>query len=109
MGAETALRKVRRGWWGEVMYRLNWLFIGGLIAVLLAFIPVVGWLLSLGLVGAILWRVFGFREVLTEGDCPACTKRLGIDPKKHDVISCPTCGSVIKVHEDRLALVDLNR
>lgn len=109
MGAETALRKVRRNWLGEVMYRLNWLVFGGIAAVLLALIPVIGWLLSIGIVGAILWSVFGFREVMTEGDCPACTKKLNIDPKKHDVISCPVCGSVMKVHEDRLALIDLNR
>ncbi|MFT2186374.1 Mpv17/PMP22 family protein [Pseudomonas putida] len=109
MSTATALSKVKRGWWGEVMYRANWLFFGGLAAIVLAFIPVIGWIMSVGIVGAMLWKVFGFREEQTVGSCPACTVGLRIDPKKDDVISCPTCSSVIKVHDDCLALVDLNR
>lgn len=107
--AATALRKVKRGWWGETMYRLNWLVFGGLLAVLLALIPIIGWAMGAGLAVVVLWKAFGFREVQTVGDCPACTGALRIDPKKDDVFSCPTCHNVIKVHPDRLALVDLNR
>lgn len=105
--AATALKQVRRGWWGEVMYRLNWLFFGGLAAVLLAFIPVIGWIMALGIVGAILWKVCGYREVQTLGECPACTGALRIDPKKDDVIACPVCNSAVKVHDDHLALIEL--
>lgn len=105
----TVLRKVRRGWLGEALYRLNWMFFGGVAAVALAFIPIIGWVASVGVVGAILWKVCGFREVLTEGDCPACTGGLHIDPKKDDVISCPICHSVMRVEPDRLVLIDMTR
>lgn len=107
MERSTELRKVKRGWWGEIMYRSNWLFFGIIGAVLLAMIPVIGWIMAVGVVGAVLWKVFGFREVLVEGECPACTKALGIDPKQ-DVINCPVCGSVMQVGEDRLTLIDIN-
>lgn len=107
--ASTALRAVRRGWWGETVYRLNWLFFGGLAALALAFIPVIGWIASVGIVGAVLWKVCGFREVLTEGDCPSCTGGLRIDLKKDDVISCPICHSVMQVQPDRLVLINTAR
>ncbi|MDG9855669.1 Mpv17/PMP22 family protein [Pseudomonas aeruginosa] len=107
--AATALRKVKRSWWGEVMYRLDWLFWGGVAAVAVAFIPLIGWFMSVGIVGLILWKVFGFREVVTEGDCPVCTKGLRIDPKKDDVIACPVCRNVLQVQPDRLELLDIRR
>lgn len=91
------------------MYRLDWLFWGGLAAVAVAFVPLIGWFMSVGIVGLILWKVFGFREVVTEGDCPACSKRLRIDPKKDDVIACPVCQNVIQVQPDHLELLDIRR
>lgn len=88
MERSTELRKFTRTWWSELNYRSNWLIFGIIGAVLLAMIPVLGWMLAVGVICAVLWKTFGFREILTEGDCPACTKTLSIDPKQ-DVIACP--------------------
>ncbi|WP_431092601.1 hypothetical protein [Pseudomonas brassicacearum] len=103
----TELRKVKRTWWRELNHRINWILFGTIGAVLLAFIPVLGWFLAFGVMVIVLWKTFGFRETLTHGNCPACTKALHIDPKQ-DVIACPICGSCMHVHEDRLSLIDIN-
>ncbi|KJK05380.1 hypothetical protein UB47_21980 [Pseudomonas sp. 5] len=89
------------------MHRSDWLIFGIIGAVLVAFIPEVGLLLSGVLVVIVLWKVFGFRDTLVEGNCPACTKALNIDPKQ-DVIACPICGSCMKVGDQSLTLVDLH-
>lgn len=107
MGQSTELRKINRSWWGELMFRANWLVFGIIGAVLLAMIPVLGWFMAFGVICVVLWKTFGFREVLIEGDCPACTKALNIDPKT-DVIACPVCGSVLQVGDGRLTKVYIN-
>lgn len=109
MSATSALKNVHRSLWGEAMYRLNWLMFGGIAAVCLAFVPIIGWAMAVGVLGALLWKVLGFREVLTVGACPACTKELHVNPKKPDVISCPACASVIQVQATRLVRIDVSR
>lgn len=109
MGGSTELRKVKRSWSSEFWFRTNWLFFGTLAAVLLAFIPIIGWAAAAGIVVVMLWKAFGPREALYEGECPACTKVMDIDPKQDDVLPCLVCGSVFKVGDGRLTLVDLNR
>lgn len=108
MGATTQLRRVRRGWWAEISYRANWVFFGTIGAIVAAFIPVIGWLLCIGLVLAIIGNLFKFPDVFIQGDCPACTKLLQVDPKKQDMLTCPICNGVIKVHADCLELIELN-
>ncbi|WP_095049229.1 hypothetical protein [Pseudomonas sp. Irchel s3h9] len=107
MERSTALRKVKRSLWGEFNYRLNWIIFGTIGAILLCFIPVLGWLLALGLVLAILYKTFGFRETFLQGNCPACTKTLPVDPKA-DVFACPVCGSCMAVREDSLVLIKID-
>lgn len=107
MERSTELRKVKRSLWGEFNYRLNWIIFGTIGAILLCFIPVLGWLLALGLVLAILYKTFGFRETFLVGNCPACTKTLPVDPKT-DVFACPVCGSCMAVREDSLVLIKID-
>lgn len=109
MGPTTQLRRVKRGWWDEITYRANWVFFGTIGAIVVAFIPLIGWLLCIGLVFAIIGNLFKFPDVFIQGDCPACSKLLQVNPKKQDVISCPACAGVIKVHPECLELVELNR
>lgn len=108
MENSTELRKVKRGWWRELMHRSDWLIFGTIGVVVLAFIPVVGWLMAVGLAGVVLWKAFGLRDTLVEGNCPACTKTLSIDVKQ-DVIACPVCGSCMTVGDERLTLVNLRQ
>lgn len=107
MERSTELRKVKRSIWGELNYRLNWIIFGTIGAILLAFIPVLGWLLAIGVMGAVLFKTFGFRETQLVGNCPACTKALPVDPK-NDVFACPVCNSVIAVGEDSLTIVKID-
>lgn len=109
MSASTPLMRGHRTLGREIMYRANWFFLGGLLLALIACIPVIGWLLAIGGAFTVLWKTFGFREIQTVGECPACTKGLSINPKKDDVISCGVCGHVIQVEPDRLVLVNFNR
>lgn len=109
MGNTTELRRVKPGWMADVWRRLNWLCLGTLAAVLLCLIPLLGWAMGLGVFAVTLWNVFGPRPVLVEGDCPACTKLLAIEPKHDDVIACPTCSSVIKVQPNNLVLMPVSR
>jgi hypothetical protein len=67
MERSTELRKVKRTWWGELNHRINWILFGTIGAVLLAFIPVLGWFLAFGVMVVVLWKTFGFRETLTHG------------------------------------------
>lgn len=106
MEKTTELRKFKRVWWRELSHRSDWLIFGTIGAVLLAFIPIVGWLMAAALVLVVLWKTFGFRDTLVEGNCPACTKALKIDPKQ-DVIACPLCGSCMAVGEQSLTLIKL--
>ena len=107
MERSTELMAVKRSIWGELNYRLNWIVFGTIGAVLLAFIPVIGWLMALGVIAMVLWKTFGFRETQLIGSCPACTKSLPIDPKT-DVFACPVCQSCIAVQEDRLVIVKVD-
>lgn len=108
MERSTELRRVKRSIWKELNYRLNWIIFGILGAVLLMFIPIIGWCLSIGIVIAMLWKVFGFRESELAGTCPACTKQLSVEPKG-DVFACPVCQSVIAVEDGaRLVLVQIS-
>lgn len=109
MGNSTELRRYKLGWGSEFWRRMNWLFFGTLVTVALCFIPFIGWAAGAGLFVVMLWKAFGPRPVLVEGDCPACTKCLPIDPKHDDVFACPTCGSVLKVEPNALALVPIDR
>lgn len=109
MGNSTELRRFKPTWGSEFWRRLNWLVLGTFGAVALCFIPVIGWVAGVGIAGLMLWNVFGPRKVLVEGDCPACTKCLAIDPKQDDVFACPTCSSVIRVEPHSLVLAPLNR
>ncbi|MCU7250334.1 hypothetical protein [Pseudomonas koreensis] len=86
---------------------MNWIIFGTIGAILLCFIPVLGWFLALGMVFAILYKTFGFRDTFLVGSCPACTKTLPVDPKT-DVFACPVCNSVIAVGEGRLTIVKLD-
>ena len=107
MERSTALRKVKRGICAELGYRMNWIFFGIVGAILLAFIPIVGWFLAVGVILATLWKTFGFRETQVVGSCPACTKSMVIEPKS-DVFACPVCQSCIAVREDSLVVLDIN-
>jgi predicted RNA-binding Zn-ribbon protein involved in translation (DUF1610 family) len=108
MEKATELLRVKRSIWTELNYRLNWIIFGTLGAVLLMFIPVVGWFLSIGIIVAMLWKVFGFRESELVGTCPACTKQLSVESGR-DVFACPVCQSVIRVEEGaRLVLVNVS-
>lgn len=104
----TDLRRVKLGWMAEVWRRLNWLVLGTLAAGLLCLIPLLGWALGLGVFAMTLWNVCGSRPVLVEGNCPACTKALAIEPKRDDVIACPVCNSVMQVSQHHLALVPMS-
>ena len=108
MANSTELRRYKPGWWSEINRRSNWLLFGTVIAVGLCFIPIIGWAMGVGIFGLMLWKTFGPRPLMVEGDCPACTKCLPIDPKRDDVFACPTCGSVIKVEPDALSLVPIS-
>ena len=107
MERSTELMEVYRSVRGELIYRLNWIIFGTIGAVLMAMIPVIGWLMAVGLVGMVLWKTFGFRETQLIGSCPACTKSLPIDPKT-DVLACPVCQSCIAVQDDRLVIVKID-
>ena len=109
MEYSTELRRIKLSWWREAWRRSDWLFWGVLGVVALCFVPVVGWLLAPGVLLFVLWKTFGPREVTFAGTCPGCTKSLTIDPKIHDVVACPVCGSAIRVESDRLTLVHVNR
>ncbi|MDZ4325506.1 MAG: hypothetical protein U1A73_10925 [Pseudomonas sp.] len=107
MERSTELREVKRSVWGELNYRLNWIIFGTIGAIFLACIPVLGWLLAVGVILAVMWKTFGFRETQLVGTCPACTKALPIDPKT-DVLACPVCNSVVAVGEGRLTIVKID-
>lgn len=109
MGRSTELRQVKRSLGKELLYRANWLFFGTLVCGLLAMIPILGWFAAAGLFLLVLWRTFGPRELLIEGDCPACTNWMPIDPKRAGVVPCKVCGSVIQIGDGRLTLVDIQR
>lgn len=106
MEHSTKLRKEKRTLWRELDYRSNWVIFGTIAAVLFGMIPVIGWFIALCIVLVMLRKIFGTRETLVSGNCPACTKSLKIDIKQ-DVIACPVCSSCINVLDDRLTLVDL--
>ena len=108
MSNSTELHRYKRSWASDIWRRLEWLFLGGIGVVALCFIPVVGWVAGLALLGVMLCKVFGPRPLHVEGSCPACTKSLAINPKHDDVFACPTCGSVIRVEPNALTLVPLN-
>lgn len=107
MERTTELRKVKRGIWAELGYRMNWIFFGIIGAILLAFIPIVGWFLAVSLIFAMLWKAFGFRETQVVGSCPMCTKSMVIEPKT-DVFACPVCQSCIAVRDNSLVVLDIN-
>lgn len=109
MSKSTELRRFKPSWSSEFWRRLNWLFFGTVAVGALCFIPVIGWACAVGLFGLMLWKALGPRPVLVEGDCPACTKPLAIDPKHDDVFACPTCSSVIRVEPNALTLVPLSQ
>ncbi len=91
----------------ELNYRLNRIIFCTIGAILLCFIPVLGCLLALGAAVAILWKTFGFRKTFLEGNCPACTKTLPVDPKI-DVFACPVCGSCMAVRDDSLVIIKID-
>lgn len=103
----SELRVVKRSIWGEFSYRLNWIVFGTIGAILLAMIPVLGWILAIGVVLALLWKVFGFRETQLVGDCPVCTNPLQVEPKTK-VLACPVCQSCIAVRDDHLAQIQID-
>jgi hypothetical protein len=107
MERSTELRAVKRSVWGELNYRLNWIIFGTIGAVLLALIPVIGWFMGAGVIIAVLWKTFGFRETQLIGSCPACTKSLPVHPEA-DVFACPVCHSCIAVQEHRLVIIKID-
>ena len=109
MSNSTELRRYKPSWWSEINRRSSWLIFGTAIAVALCFIPILGWAMGLGIFILMLWNTFGPRPVIVEGDCPACTKSLVVDPKKDDVFSCPTCSSVLKVGPNALTVIPITR
>lgn len=108
MGNSTELRRYKPGLWSEINRRSNWLLFGTLGAVGLCFIPIIGWAMGLGIFVAMLWKTFGPRPLVVEGDCPVCTQRLPVDPKKDNVFSCPTCSSVLKVEPNALTHIPIS-
>lgn len=107
MERSTELRTVRRSIWGEIGYRMNWIVFGLIACILLAFIPVIGWIMAAGIFVAVLWKTFGFRETQVAGSCPVCTKSFVIEPKT-DVFACPACGNCLAVRENSLVLLKID-
>jgi hypothetical protein len=56
MERATEIITKQRTTWGEIGYRFNWFFWGIILIILLAMIPVVGWLLGFGVFGTMLGR-----------------------------------------------------
>lgn len=101
----SEIRLVKRSIWGELSYRSNWVFFGLIACILLAFIPIVGWLLAAGIFLATMWKTFGFREKQWVGDCPICTQQLLIKPKDEG-IDCPVCRSYVQISDNQLFVGD---
>lgn len=75
---------------GEFSHRINWIVLGIFGIVMLCFIPVIGWLLAIGLFLTMLGRIFGKRDKIVIGPCPVCDTTIYFPA---DIIGgdCPAC------------------
>lgn len=101
----SEIRLIKRTAWDEFGYRSNWLILGVAACILLAFIPIIGWIMAFGVSLTVLWKTFGFSEKRLVGDCPFCTCEMSIEPKIEE-IDCPVCGSYFTIRDNCLFIED---
>lgn len=90
MEKTTELRNVKRGFLDEFSYRMSWLYFGVVACIVVAFIPVVGWAVAVGMFALVLWKTFGLRETQVVGSCPVCTQSMLVKAKTY-ALACPGC------------------
>jgi predicted amidophosphoribosyltransferase len=81
----------------ELWHRGGWLVGGGLLAILLFFIPILGWLLGLVLIAEIIQKVFfSKRDRIIIGPCPVCATRIYF---AYGAVGgeCPGCGNYLTI------------